>query len=160
GLLTEPEREQLLLGWNETVTDYPKDKCVHQLFEEQARRRPGEVALISEDRQLTYRELNERANGLAHYLRGLGLGPETLVGISVERAVEMVVGLLGILKAGGAYVPLDPSYPAERLSFMLEDAGVKVLLTQQHLLERLEGLSDAHPEQQVLCLDSQWPLIA
>ena len=92
---------------------------------------------VYEDEQVTFAELNERANQLAHYLRSVGVGPESLVGISVERSVEMVVGLLGILKAGGAYVPLDPAYPQERLSYMIADAQVAVLLTQQHLLEAL-----------------------
>ena len=117
-----PRRHQLLVEWNDTETDYPKDKCIHELFEAQVERTPDAIAVVFEDQRLTYRELNQRANQLAHYLRKLGVGPEVLVGICVERSMEMIVGILGILKAGGAYVPLDPSYPDERLVFMLEDS--------------------------------------
>ena len=134
-ILTEAERHQILVEWNDTAADYPKDKCIHQLFEEQVERTPDAIALEFEDKQITYRELNRRANQLAHYLISLGIGPEKLVGICVERSIEMVVGLLGILKAGGAYVPLDPAYPKERLRFMLEDSQVSVLLTQENLVE-------------------------
>ena len=98
------------------------DVCLHHLFEQQARQTPDGIALLFEQQQLTYRELNSRANQLAHFLQGLGVGPETLVGLCVERSVEMIVGILGILKAGGAYLPLDPAYPAERLAFLLEDS--------------------------------------
>src|SRR5207247_4070276 len=118
-----------------TAAEYPSDKGVHQLFEEQVQRTPEAVAVVYEDEQLTYGELNAKANQLAHKLRELDVGPEVLVGICVERSLEMVVGLLGILKAGGAYVPLDPSYPKERLAYMLGDAAPKVLLTQERLLE-------------------------
>ena len=110
------------MEWNDTAADYPQDRCIHQLFEEQVARTPEAVAVVFEDEQLTYGELNARANRLAHHLRGCGVGPEVLVGLCLERSPEMVVGLLGILKAGGAYVPLDPAYPQERLAFMLEDA--------------------------------------
>ncbi|MCX6047111.1 MAG: amino acid adenylation domain-containing protein [Chloroflexi bacterium] len=164
-LLTAAERRQLLVEWNNTAVapdptgDYPKDQCIHDLFEAQVARTPETVAVVFEDQQLTYRELNARANQLAHHLQSLGvggtLGAETLVGICVERSIEMVVGLLGILKAGGAYVPLDPSYPAERLAFMLEDANVAILLTTSQLLEQLPT-STAH----LLCLDRDWPQIA
>ncbi len=136
-LLTEKERHQLLVEWNATQAAYPKDKCIPQLFEEQVQLTPEAVAVVFEGEQLTYRELNRRANQLAHYLQHLGVGPEVLVGICVERSLDMVVGLLGILKAGGAYVPLDPTYPPERLVFMLEDTQAPVLLTQAHLQERL-----------------------
>ena len=154
-LLTEAERNQLLVEWNKTRTEYPQDKCIHQLFEEQVERTPDHVAVVFEDQQLTYRELNAKANQLAHYLQTLGVGPEVLVGICVERSLFMVVGLLGILKAGGAYVPLDPEYPKERLAFMLEDTQVSVLLTQQTLVHQLtEG------EAQMVCLDSEWKAIA
>ena len=122
-LLTEDERHQMLVEWNDTARGYPADRCVHQLFEEQVGRTPEAVAVVFENQQLTYRELNARSNQLAHYLRDLGVGPEMLVGICLERSLEMVVGLLGILKAGGAYVPLDPEYPAERLAFLL--AGLR-----------------------------------
>ncbi|MEH2084714.1 MAG: amino acid adenylation domain-containing protein [Nostoc sp.] len=136
-LLSPAEHHQLLVEWNNTQAEYPQDKCIHQLFEEQAERTPDAVALVWENQQLTYQQLNCRANSLAHYLKSLGVGADVLVGICVERSIEMVVGLLGILKAGGAYVPLDPEYPSERLRFMLEDAKVGVLLTQQQLVERL-----------------------
>jgi non-ribosomal peptide synthetase component F len=134
-LLTEVEKYQLLTEWNHTQTESPLDKCIHQLFEEQAERTPHAVAVESGNQQLTYYELNSRANQLAHYLQSLGVKPDVLVGICVERSLEMVVGILGILKAGGAYVPLDPEYPTERLAFMLENAQVAVLLTQQSLLD-------------------------
>ncbi len=154
-LLTGKERQQLLVEWNDTAADYPRDKCIHQLFEEQVRQTPDAVAVVFEDRELTYAQLNAQANQLAHYLRQLGVGPEILVAICVERSLEMVVGLLGILKAGGAYVPLDPDYPAERLAFMLEDTRSPVLLTQQALRERLP-VNNAR----VVCLDGDWPEIA
>jgi amino acid adenylation domain-containing protein len=154
-LLTERERRQLLIEWNTSAVDYPRELCVQQLFEEQVQRTPEAVAVIYGDERLTYRELNRRANQLAHRLRALGVGPEARVGICVRRSPEMIVGLLGILKAGGIYVPLDPSYPAERLSFILQDAQVLVLLTQQKLLAQLP----AHGSP-VLCLDSEWDSIA
>ncbi len=153
-LLTEAERQQLL-AWNRTETAYPQDKTIVDLFQEQVEKTPENIAVVFEDRQLSYRELNTRANRLAHYLMALGVGAEILVGICVERSPEIVVGLLGILKAGGAYVPLDPEYPLERLQFMLEDSGVKVLLSQSSLLEELPE-SDA----KVVCLDSEWAEIA
>jgi amino acid adenylation domain-containing protein/FkbH-like protein len=151
-LLSNEEREQILFGWDSTA-EYPQDKCIHQLFEQQVDRTPNAVAVIIDQEQVTYKDLNERANRLAHHLQSLGVCPETLVGICVARSVEMVVGLLGILKAGGAYVPLDPAYPRERLSFMIEDAQVSVLLTQQALLDSLPSHSG-----HTLCLDSDWPL--
>ncbi|MFC1715834.1 amino acid adenylation domain-containing protein [Candidatus Poribacteria bacterium] len=153
-ILTEPERHQLLVEWNDTQTEYPEDKCIHQLFEAQVERAPDAVAVMLGDKQLTYRELNVRANQLAHHLIKCGVEPDILVGICMERSLEMVVGLLGILKAGGAYVPLDPSYPKERLSFMLEDSQVSVLLSLEELLDEL-------PEHkiQVICLDSEWKAI-
>ncbi|WDD36885.1 amino acid adenylation domain-containing protein (plasmid) [Nostoc sp. UHCC 0926] len=154
-LLTAVEQQQLLVEWNETQADYPSDKCIHQLFEEQVQRTPDAIAVVFEDQQLTYQQLNTRANQLAHYLKSLGVGADVLVGICVERSIEMVVGLLGILKAGGAYLPLDPEYPIERLRFMLEDAQVPVLLTQQKLLDRL-----AQNQAQLVCLDTDWRLIS
>ncbi len=154
-LLTEAERHQLLVDWNATEMAYPKDRGIHQLFEEQVERTPDAVAVVFEQQRLTYRELNVRVNQLAHHLQQLGVEPEMLVGICVERSMEMVVGLLGILKAGGAYVPLDPTFPPERLTFMLEDAQVSVLLTQQHLIERLPK-----HEAKVVCLDTEWKAIA
>ncbi|MDQ1592163.1 MAG: hypothetical protein QOG71_2790 [Pyrinomonadaceae bacterium] len=154
-LLTAAERQQLLDAYNDTIRAYPHQRTIHELFEEQAARTPDAVALVFQDEQLTYRELNERANQLAHHLRGLGVGAEVLVGLCVERSIEMIVGLLAILKAGGAYVPLDPQYPQERLSFMLADTGVSVLLTQKHLL-------DALPPSRALIveMDSEWGSIA
>ena len=150
-LLTKTEKHQLLMKWNDTKRDYPPDKCIQQLFEQQVERTPEAAAVVFEDQQLTYRELNNRANQLAHYLQKLSVGPEVLVGICVERSMEMVVGLLGILKAGGAYVPLDPSYPEERLAFMLEDSRGPVLITQSSLIERLPTHNAT-----VLCLDRDW----
>ncbi|MFM7584055.1 MAG: non-ribosomal peptide synthetase, partial [Caldilinea sp.] len=154
-LLTVAERHQLLVEWNETAVDFGQAKCIHALFEEQVERTPNALAVVFEEAQLTYAELNARANQLAHTLQGLGVGPDVLVGLCVERSLEMVVGLLGILKAGGAYVPLDPAYPAERLAFMLEDAAVPVLLTQEALLAALPVA-----ETQLLCLDRDWPAVA
>ena len=148
-LLTEGERQQLLLNWNDTTVDCPKDLCIHQLFEAQVERTPDAIAVVLEDRQLTYDELNRQANQLANHLRLLGVGPEVPVAICLKHSVEMVVGLLGILKAGGVYVPLDPAYPKERLAFMLEDAEVPVILTQGALLA---GLPEHHAK--VVCLDS------
>ncbi|NEO43856.1 MAG: AMP-binding protein, partial [Moorea sp. SIO4A3] len=153
-LLSTQERHQLLVEWNDTGSDYPTDKCIHQLFEEQVKKRGNAIAVVFDQEQLTYQELNQRANQLAHHLQNLGVEPEVLVGICVERFLQMVVGLLGILKAGGAYVPLDPNYPGERLSYMLADSGVEVLLTQQSLLESLPS----HTAQMV-CLDSDWGAI-
>ncbi len=136
-LLIEAEQRLLLKDWNQTQAAYPRSKCIHHLFEEQAQRTPDAVALVFEDQQLTYRQLNERADQLAGELRRLGVGPEVRVGICMTRSLEMVVGLYAIHKAGGAYVPMDPAYPLERLAFMLEDAQAPVLLTQQALRELL-----------------------
>ncbi|MEG5160088.1 amino acid adenylation domain-containing protein [Microcoleus sp. AT3-A2] len=140
-LLGEKERHQLLVEWNDTRVDYSSDRCIHQLFEAQVERTPDAIAVVFEDEKLTYRELNERANQLAHYLQQFGVKPEVLVGICVERSLDTIVGILGILKAGGAYVPLDPAYPRERLAFTLEDAQISVLLTQQKLLKILPECS-------------------
>ena len=142
----------ILVEWNDTVAEnYAKDKCIHQLFEQQVERTPSAIALEFEDKRITYQELNRRANQLAHYLISLGIGPEKMVGICVERSIEMVVGLLGILKAGGAYVPLDPAYPKERLHFMLEDSQVSVLLTQETLVEDGEWrIEDSDPRSSIL----------
>jgi amino acid adenylation domain-containing protein len=160
-ICTEEERHQILIEWNDTAGDYPKDKCIHDLFEEQVERTPEAIAIEFKDLQITYQELDQRANQLAHYLITLGIGPEKLVGICLERSVEMVVGLLGILKAGGAYLPLDPAYPEERLRFMMEDSQVSVLLTQQKLIQDQEWTIDAddarpssfEPGLQIVCLD-------
>ncbi|MCZ8048652.1 MAG: amino acid adenylation domain-containing protein, partial [Microcystis sp. LE19-41.2A] len=136
-LLTESETNQLLIEWNNTQVDYPEYKCIHQLFEEQVKRTPDAVAVVCSQQQLTYNELNCRANQLAHYLRKLGVKPDELVGICLERSLDMIVGLLGILKAGGAYLPLDPDYPSERLQFAIADAQLSLLLTQEGLIDKL-----------------------
>jgi amino acid adenylation domain-containing protein/non-ribosomal peptide synthase protein (TIGR01720 family) len=153
-LLTKAEENDLLWKWNDTEVAYPVDKCIHELFAAQVESTPDAVAVVYENQQLTYRELNAKANQLAHYLHSLGVKPEVLVGICVERSLEMVIGLLAILKAGGVYVPLDPNYPQQRLAYMLEDSQPRVLLTQQHLLETLPTHGS-----QVICIDSQWELI-
>ena len=129
-ILTESERQQLLVDWNDTRTDYPRDRCIHALFEEQVERTPDAVAVVYEDQQLTYLELNRRANQLAHFLRRFGVGPEVCVGVCMERGPDMAVGLLAILKAGGAYVPLDPTYPQERLAFILDDSDVEIIVSE------------------------------
>src|SRR5271165_1819759 len=156
-MLSEGERHQLLVEWNQTQQDFPRSKCIHELVEEQAGHTPEAVAVVFESTQLTYRELNHRANQLAHHLQKLGVGPDTLVGICLERSLEMVVGLLGILKAGGAYVPLDPGYPKERLAFMVHDSGASVLLTHRGLRDQLQV---ENPNCQILCLDADSGTIA
>jgi amino acid adenylation domain-containing protein len=155
-LLPDAERQQLLVEWNKTVTaSPPTGSCVHQMFEAQVERTPDAVAVVFEDGQLTYRELHQRANQLAHHLRSLGVGPEVLVGLCVEPSLDMLVGLLGILKAGAAYVPLDPAYPKERLAFMLEDSQATVLVTQQRLLAGFP-----QHRAQVVCLDMDRETVA
>ncbi|MBW4673833.1 MAG: amino acid adenylation domain-containing protein [Desmonostoc geniculatum HA4340-LM1] len=134
-LLTPPEIRQLLVEWNDTKTNYPQDKCIHQLFETQVEKTPNAVAVVFENQQLTYRELNNRVNQLARYLQELGVKPEVIVGMCMERSPEMVIAMLAILKVGGAYVPLDLTYPQERLTFMLEDSQAKILLTHTHLVK-------------------------
>ncbi|HEY9832541.1 MAG TPA: amino acid adenylation domain-containing protein [Stenomitos sp.] len=156
-LLTEAERHQLLIEWNDTNSEYPQDQCIHQLFEAQVERTPDAVAVVFDNESLTYRQLNERANQLAHYLQQLGVGAEVLVGICLERSssgtasltLQMLIGLLGILKAGGAYIPLDPAYPPDRLAFMLEDSQVSVLLTQEKWVAALPK-----HRAKVVCLDA------
>ncbi len=150
-LLNEKEREQLLVEWNDTQADYPQDKCIHHLFEEQAKKQPDALAVVFEDQHLSYAALNQKANQLAFYLRTLGVKPDQLVGLCVECSFEMIIGLLGILKSGGAYLPLDPDYPAARLAFMLEDAQVSVLLSQEKLAESLPEKIQSR----VVCLDSE-----
>ena len=153
-LLTVQERQELLIDWNDTKRDYPENKCFHQLFEAQVQETPDAIALVFDDEQLSYKELNIRSNQLAHYLKKLGVVPDVLVGICVERSPEAIVALLGILKAGGAYLPLDPSLPQERLDFMLEDAQVSVLLTQEKLLKHFEDFSNP-----IICIDKDWATI-
>jgi amino acid adenylation domain-containing protein/thioester reductase-like protein len=154
-LLTTAESHLLLKEWNQTQADYPNNLCIHQWIELQVKLTPHKVAVIFENEQLTYRELNRRANKLAQYLRNLNVGPEVLVGICLEYSTNLLIGLLGILKAGGAYVPLDPAYPQERLKWILEDSQISILLTQQNLLERL-------PKHQakVVCIDTDEEIIA
>jgi amino acid adenylation domain-containing protein len=142
-VLPEAERCQLLYEWNATEAEYPRDRCVHELFEEQAGKTPDAVAVVFQDATLSYGELNRRANRLAHYLRELGVGPDQRVALCMERSLEMVVGLLGVLKAGGAYVPLDPAYPVERLRYMLDDSAPVALLTRGHLRQPLTGIEEA-----------------
>ena len=149
---TDPLRMQLLQRWNATHTDFPQI-CTHQLFEQQVARAPEADALLCGERQVSYREVNERANKVAHYLQRRGVGPDALVGVCLERSPEMVVALLAVWKAGGAYVPLDPAYPPERLSFMIDDAQPRVLLTE----ERHRGLFAASSADAVY-LDSEWPI--
>ena len=165
-LLTEDEQRQLQT-WNQTATDYPRDQTIVSLFEGQVRTTPGNVAVVFESQSLTYAELNSRVNRVAHALMALGVRVDTLVGLCVDRSVEMVVGLLGILKAGGAYVPLDPAYPEKRLRYMLDDCGAKLLLAQSHLqgmLGPLLATKDQRGERrdiEMLSLDtidlSSWP---
>ncbi|MEH1869669.1 MAG: amino acid adenylation domain-containing protein [Nostoc sp.] len=154
-LLTPEQQHQLLVDWNDTKTAYPEGKCIHQLFEEQVEKTPNAVAVIFKEQKLTYRELNEQANQLAHYLKSLGVKPDCLVGICIERSLEMIVGLLGILKAGGAYLPLDPAYPAERLSDIVNDAQVPILVAMQ----QWATVEAEHPLKMV-CLDTQKALIS
>jgi amino acid adenylation domain-containing protein/FkbH-like protein len=154
-LQSPEERHQVLVEWSGTAAEYPRDSCVHDLFESQAARTPDAVALVFDDLQLTYAELNARANQWAHYLRRLGVGPDVLVGICQERSLDLIAGILGILKAGGAYVPLDPAYPKERLAFMLADGHVRHVVTHSSLCDRLthEGLL-------LLCCDEVSDLVA
>ena len=154
-LLTDDEREQLLVAWNATQTDDQESLCIHQLFEQQVERMPDAIAVIFEEAATTYRELDTRANQLAHYLRSCGVGPEVLVGVCLERSLEMVMALLGILKAGGAYVPLDPTYPQARLAFMMQDSQIRLLLTQSHLQAQLPVGSLP-----IFCLDSSQSSLA
>ena len=149
--LSETERQKILVDWNRTEVDYPQERLVHEWFEARVKECPDAPAVTFAGHHLTYRELNRRANQLAHYLRRAGVGPDVLVGLFLERSLEMVVGLLGILKAGGAYVPIDPEYPRERVAFLLEDSGVAVLLTE----EGLRGLLPSYSGR-ILCLDGGW----
>jgi amino acid adenylation domain-containing protein len=154
-LLSEVELHQVLVEWNNTQADYSQDKCIHQLFEEKVQQYPDSIAVSFANEQLTYQELNTRSNKLAQHLQKLGVCSEVLVGICISQSIEMIIGLLGILKAGGAYVPLDPSYPQERLNFMLEDAQVSVLLTQENLLKYFQGFSNP-----IISIDKDWEIIS
>jgi len=154
-LLSEAETRQQLKEWNATAIEYPADTCLHELFEAQVARTPHAIAVVCDEQEITYAELNTRANQLAHYLRTQGVAPDVLVGVLMERSVEMVVSLLAILKAGGAYVPIDPAYPAERLAFMLKDAGVSILLTQQRMMSSIPSHVSS-----VICVDTAWQNIS
>ncbi len=153
-LLTPSEQHQILKTWNQTQKDYTENVCFHHLFEQQVNQIPDAVALIFQDQQLTYQELNQRSNQLAHYLIQKGVKPEVKVGICIERSFEMIIALLGVFKAGGAYLPLDANYPEERLSYMVEDSQISVLLTQSHLSISQTSSLD------VICLDKNWDTIS
>lgn len=154
-VLTREELHQLLMEWNHAASDYPHDKCIHELFEEQVKKTPGAMAVDYDHVRWTYQDLNERANRIARYLRRLGVGPDTLVGLYVKQSLEMVAGVLGILKAGGAYVPLDPSYPFERIQYILEDTQAPVVLTQSCFVnELITGTAN------IVQLDGDWEKIA
>ncbi|MBV9788328.1 MAG: amino acid adenylation domain-containing protein, partial [Chloroflexi bacterium] len=153
-LLTDAEHQQLH-AWNMTTADFPQDRCLHQLFEDQATRTPEAIAVVHQQQQFSYAELNRRANQIAHELQARGVRPEVRVGICAEPSIEMIAGLLGILKSGGAYIPLDPAYPQERLAFMAQDSRLQLVLTQQHLSERLPSTIP-----QIICLDRDWSEIA
>jgi len=154
-ILSARDRQRILFEFNQTQTAYPLDKCIHQLFTEQAAKTPDKIAVVFEDRQLTYAQLNARANKIAHYLQNLGVKPEVLVGIYLERSPLIIISLLAILKAGGAYLPLDPALPSPALALRLQDAEAKVLLTQQKLIENLPELAT-----KIVCLDSDREIIA
>ncbi|HST22773.1 MAG TPA: amino acid adenylation domain-containing protein [Blastocatellia bacterium] len=154
-ILTDSDQRKLLIEFNDTAADYNIEQCAHQLFEAQVERTPRAVAIIFEDQKLTYEELNHKADQMALYLKKLGVGPGALAGISMDRSVEMVLAIFGVLKAGGAYVPLDPTYPKDRLAFMAEDARIKVLLTQSHILQQFSDLN-----LNALCLDKDWEKVA
>ncbi|MBW4417923.1 MAG: amino acid adenylation domain-containing protein [Myxacorys californica WJT36-NPBG1] len=156
-ILTTDEYQRLV-KWNRTQVPYATDQCIQQLFEAQVERTPDALAVASATVQLTYRELNDRSNQLAHYLRSHNITAETPVGICVDRSPDLLIGLLGILKAGGAYVPIDSAFPAERLAFMLNDAQTAILLTQQHLIDRFSDICDSL-KQRVICLD-HWDTFA
>ncbi|MBN2564092.1 MAG: LLM class flavin-dependent oxidoreductase, partial [Candidatus Eisenbacteria bacterium] len=153
-LISGAEKHKLLDEWNETSMEYPVDRCIHEAFEEQVDATPDSVAVVCRTEELTYRELNAQANQVAHYLRSIGVKADSLVGLAVERSVDMMIGLLGILKAGAAYIPLDPSYPNQRLALMIEDSGMPVLLTQESVTEHLPS-----SQARVIKLDTERSLL-
>ena len=140
-----------LTEWNDTETEYPENRCLHELIEDQVKKTPDRIAVLYEDQQLSYKDLNERANQFARVIQKLGVGPETLVGICVERSLEMIVCLLAIIKTGGAYVPFDPKIPKERLKMIIDHAGISKIITQNHLKDKLLLQS-----QDIICLDQLW----
>ncbi len=150
-LITEIEREQLLVEWNRTEVPVATDRLVPERVAAIAAAMPEKQAIVSANGSITYGELDRRANQVAHYLQKQGVGPETLVGLCTDRSVEMFIGMLGIMKAGAAYVPMDPAYPAERLAFMMQDGAMPVVLTQAHLLDKLS--TEKHT---CICLDRDW----
>jgi tyrocidine synthetase III len=153
-ILTEEEKNKLLYAFNDTRAEYPKDKTIHELYEEQVDRVPDNIAVFYKDSKLTYKELNEKSNQLARVLREKGVGPESVVGIMAERSLEMIIGIIGILKAGGAYLPLDPEYPLDRISYMLEDSGAVFLLTQKKLYEKVKDINNIVCfEDEKICMD-------
>src|SRR5262249_54137488 len=159
-LLTHTELQQLLVEWNATTADYTQAQCVHHVFEMQVNRTPDAVAVTFEDQALTYRQLNQKANQLAHTLMSHGVGPDILVGLFLERSLETVIGLLGIIKAGGAYVPLDPHYPKDRLVFMIQNSAMHILLTNSTLLKAFPYIRNLESIHNVICLDTDWPTIS
>ena len=154
-LMDDRERHQLLVEWNQTQVPVVIDRLVPELIADIAAQMPEKQAIVGVDQSITYRELDRRANQVAHYLQKQGVGPETLVGLCTNRSVEMFIGMLGIMKAGAAYVPMDPAYPAERLAFMMQDAAMPIVLTQAHLLDKLS--TEKHT---CICLDRDWNKIA
>lgn len=154
-LLTMPERERQLFAWNRTRSAYPQDLCIHQWFEIQAAKTPESTAAVFRQQSISYAELNAKANQLANYLRARGVGPETRIAVCMERSLELLVGLLAILKAGGAYVPIDPAYPLERQDYLLDDAGIALLLTCSSRVETI-----AHAKAAIICVDGEAPVYA
>lgn len=154
GMMSNEERDTLLVHWNATREDYPADKCFHELFEEQVAKTPDAVAVVYEEESLTYNELNDKSTQVALYLQKHGVKPDCPVGICIKRSLKMVIGLLGILKAGGAYVPLDPDYPAERLEYMTRDSGITLILTQSELMDKVSGLKGKKVK--AIALDGDW----
>jgi non-ribosomal peptide synthetase component F len=154
-MMSEQERRKVIVDWNRTAAEYPRDRCAHELFERQVDLTPDAVAVVYEEEQLTYDGLNRRSNQLAHHLREKGVGAEMKVGLCVERSVELIVGLLGVMKAGGAYLPLDADYPPERLAYMIEDSGCPVIVTTWRLLEELPVAWA-----RIVMIDDDWPAIA
>jgi non-ribosomal peptide synthetase component F len=155
-LLSAEERKQIIEEWNAAEADYPKEKLIHELFEEQVERSPDAVALVYEEQSLTYGELNAKANRLAHHLHMLGVGPDARVAICLERGIEMVVAMMATLKAGGAYVPLDPDYPSERLAYMLEDSNPAVLLARGAVNSALAARLLTIPRLDLEIDETQW----